>query len=72
VLFEVEDQCGRIPPPKLAQLLEPYDSRGDAPSKLGPGLAICVRGAEALHGEIHVRNKNNGCIFTVDLPRASV
>jgi signal transduction histidine kinase len=72
VLFEVEDQCGGISPPKLAQLLEPYESQGDAPSKLGPGLAICVRGAEALHGEIHVRNKNNGCIFTVDLPRASV
>jgi signal transduction histidine kinase len=70
VLFDVEDQCGGISPAKLAQLLEPYESQGDDPSELGPGLAICVRGAEALHGEIRVRNQNNGCVFTVDLPRA--
>jgi signal transduction histidine kinase len=69
VLFEVEDQCGGVSSPELAHLLDGYASPDD-PSKLGPGLAICVRGATALRGEIRVRNQNNGCVFTVDLPRA--
>jgi signal transduction histidine kinase len=70
VLFDIEDQCGGISAAELPQLLQPYESQGDEPSALGSGLAICVRGAQALHGEIHVRNQNNGCVFTVDLPRA--
>jgi signal transduction histidine kinase len=70
VRFEVEDQCGGISPDEVARLLEPYETAGNGPSALGPGLAICVRGVEALHGEMHVRNQNNGCVFTVELPRA--
>ena len=69
VVFEVEDQCGGISPIELAQLPESHESPGNEP-KLGSGLAICVRGAEALRGEIRVRNQNNGCVFTVELPRA--
>ena len=70
VLFDIEDQCGGIPPGKSEHLLEPYELRSDDRAGLGLGLAICVRGVNALHGAIRVRNQNNGCMFTVDLPRS--
>lgn len=70
VLFDIEDQCGGIPPGKSEHLLEPYVRQSDDDTGLGPGLAICVRGVNALRGAIRVRNKNKGCVFTVDLPRA--
>lgn len=70
VLFDIEDQCGGIPPGKSEHLLEPYVQQSDDRTELGPGLAMCVRGVNALRGAIRVRNQNNGCVFTVDLPRA--
>jgi signal transduction histidine kinase len=70
VLFEIEDQCGGIPPGKLEHLLEPCEPQSGDRTGLGPGLAICVRGVNALRGAIRVRNQNKGCVFTVDLPRA--
>lgn len=72
VLFDIEDQCGGIPPGKSEHLLEPYVQQSDDRTGLGPGLAICVRGVNALRGAIRVRNQNKGCVFTVDLPRAPV
>jgi signal transduction histidine kinase len=70
VLFEIEDQCGGIPPDKSEQLFEPYVQQSADLSGLGLGLAICVRGMNALRGNIANRNQNNGCVFTVDLPRS--
>jgi len=70
VLFDVEDQCGGIPPEKAEHLLEPDTQQSGDRIGLGPRLAICVRGANALGGAIRVRNQNSGCVFTVDLPRA--
>jgi len=70
VLFDIEDQCGGIPPGKSEHLLEPYEQQSDDRTGLGPGLAICVRGVHALRGAIRVRNQNNGCVFTIDLPRS--
>jgi signal transduction histidine kinase len=69
VLFDVEDQCGGMAPGKVQKLLEPYEQQADNGAGLGSGLAICVRGARALRGAIRVRNQNNGCVFTVDMPR---
>jgi signal transduction histidine kinase len=69
VLFDIEDQCGGIPADKSEQLFEPYVQRSVDRSGLGLGLAICVRGVNALRGALSVRNQNNGCVFTVDLPR---
>jgi signal transduction histidine kinase len=67
VLFEIEDQCGGIPAEKSEHLLEPDVQHNDA---RGHGLALCVRGVRALRGAVRFRNQNNGCVFTVDLPRA--
>jgi len=72
VLFDIEDQCGGIPPAKSEQLFEPYVQQSDDRTGLGLGLAICVRGVQALRGAIKVRNQNKGCVFTVELPRAHV
>ena len=69
VLFDIEDQCGGIPEGKAEHLLAPYERQSN--DRTGPGLALCVRGVKALHGAIRVRNQNNGCVFTVDLPRSS-
>jgi signal transduction histidine kinase len=69
VQFSIEDQCGGIPPDKAERLFEPYVQQSVDRSGLGLGLAICVRGVRALGGAISVRNQNNGCVFTVDMPR---
>lgn len=70
VLFDVEDQCGGIAPGTSKHLLEPYEPRSGERTGPEPGLAICVRGVNALRGTISIRNQNNGCVFTVDLPRS--
>jgi signal transduction histidine kinase len=69
VLFEIEDQCGGIPPSKCEHLLEQYAERSDDRTGLGLGLGLCVRGVKLLRGAIRVCNRNHGCLFTVDLPR---
>jgi signal transduction histidine kinase len=70
VLFEVEDECGGLPPGKAEGLFRAYEQRGDDRSGLGLGLSICMRAAHASAGEVYVRDlPGKGCIFTLDLPR---
>jgi hypothetical protein len=70
VLFDVEDQCGGLPPGGAEHLFEPFRQRNLDRTGLGLGLAICARGAAALHGEIRVFDyPGRGCVFTIDLPR---
>lgn len=68
VVFEVEDQCGGIPPDRREHLLEQYAEPGNDST----GLGLCVRGVKLLRGEIRVCNRNHGCMFSVDLPRTVV
>jgi signal transduction histidine kinase len=68
VLFEIEDQCGGIPPGQCEHLLEQY--AGPPHDRTGVGLGLCVPGVKLLGGELRVCNRNHGCMFTVDLPRA--
>jgi signal transduction histidine kinase len=70
VQFEVEDQCGGLPPGKAATLFEPFEQRGANRSGLGLGLAICMRGAKAIGGTLTVRDvPHKGCVFTLVLAR---
>jgi signal transduction histidine kinase len=72
VLIDVADECGGLPPGKVEDLFRPYEQRGKDRSGLGLGLAISLKGARAIGGEIHVRNvPGTGCVFTVDLRRSS-
>jgi signal transduction histidine kinase len=70
VLFDVEDECGGLPPGKADEIFLPFVQHGADRSGMGLGLSICRRAAEASGGEIRVRDlPGKGCIFTLDLPR---
>lgn len=70
VFFDVEDECGGLPPGKHEHLFHSFSQRGADRSGLGLGLSICLKAAEANAGEIHVRDlPGKGCIFTLELPR---
>jgi signal transduction histidine kinase len=70
VLFEVEDECGGLPPGIAEDLFLPYEQRGSDRSGIGLGLSICLKAAKANGGEMHVRDlPGKGCVFTLDLPR---
>jgi signal transduction histidine kinase len=70
VLFEVEDECGGLPPGKAEDLFQPFEQRASDRSGLGLGLSICRRAAKASDGDLRVRDMpGTGCVFTLDLPR---
>lgn len=70
----VSDACGGIPLPDLDRVFD-MAFRGDAARSpagepgAGLGLAIARGLVEAHHGQIAVENRDNGCAFTVRLPR---
>jgi signal transduction histidine kinase len=71
VLFEVEDECGGLPPGKIQDLFRPFEQRGTDRTGIGLGLSVCRKAAEASGGEIRVRDlPGKGCVFTLDLPRS--
>jgi signal transduction histidine kinase len=70
VLFEIEDECGGLPPGKAEDLFRPFKQRSADRSGVGLGLSICLKAARANAGELHVRDlPGKGCVFTLDLPR---
>jgi len=70
VLFEVEDECGGLPPGRSESLLLPFVQRGSDRTGLGLGLAICLKSVTSMGGEFRVHDMpGKGCIFTIDLPR---
>lgn len=73
VLVEVEDQCGGLPgAPEGMELPPTFEQRGSDRSGLGVGLTFSRWGAEANGGRLYARNlPQKGCVFTVDLPRAT-
>ena len=72
VLFEVEDECGGLPPGKTEDLFRPFKQRGSDRSGVGLGLSICLKAAKANGGKITVRDlPGKGCVFTLDLPRTA-
>ena len=72
VLFDVQDECGGLPPGKAEELFRPFEQRGHNRTGLGLGLAISHEGVTQNGGKLTVRNlSGTGCIFTIDLPRRS-
>lgn len=70
VLFDVEDECGGLPPGKAEELFRPFEQRGADRAGLGLGLTISQRAATANGGRIRVQDiPGKGCIFTLELPR---
>ena len=71
VLIEVEDQCGGLPAGKQEALFAPFSQHSADRSGLGLGLAISLRAARALGGELRVVDlPGRGCVFTLELPRS--
>jgi signal transduction histidine kinase len=70
VTFEIEDECGGLPPGQSEDLFRPFEQRGGDRSGVGLGLAICLKAAKASGGAIHVRDiPGKGCVFSFDLKR---
>lgn len=70
ILIEVEDECGGLPDGSAETLLKPFVQKGRDRTGLGLGLAICVRAARAMSGELRISDlPDKGCIFTLDLPK---
>lgn len=70
VLFEVEDECGGLPPGRIEEMFKPFEQRNDDRSGLGLGLTISRRGIEAMGGQLTVRDLPGcGCVFSIELPR---
>jgi hypothetical protein len=74
LLIEVQDECGGLPVSGPEKELSPsFERRAGDRSGLGIGLAFSRWGAEANGGRLYARNlPDEGCIFTVDLPRTAV
>ena len=73
VLIEVQDECGGLPGGDVNELFRPFEQRGADRTGLGIGLAFSRWGAEANGGRLYARNlPDQGCVFTVDLPRSRV
>jgi signal transduction histidine kinase len=73
VLFEIQDECGGLPPGDVNGLFRPFEQRGANRTGLGLGLAFSRWGIEANHGRLYARSVPDvGCVFTVDLPRCPI
>lgn len=72
VLFDIEDECGGLPPGKVEDLFHPFEQRSEDRSGVGLGLTICRRAAESNGGSLRVRDlPGKGCIFTLELARVA-
>ena len=70
VHFDIEDECGGLPPGMPETLFEPFEQRNENRTGLGLGLSISRKAAAANGGTIRVRDlPGKGCVFTLDLPR---
>ena len=74
VLIQVQDECGGLPggDANADGLFRMFEQRGTDRSGVGGGLAFSRWGTEANNGRLYARNKGQGCVFTVDLPRSEV
>ena len=71
IQFEIQDECGGLPPGKTEELFLPFEQRSENRSGVGLGLSISVKAAKANGGEVRVRNlPGTGCVFILDLPRS--
>jgi len=69
ICFEVEDECGGLPPGDEEGLFESFEQRSVDRSGLGLGLAISRQNIRAVGGELRVRNlPGKGCVFSLVLP----
>jgi signal transduction histidine kinase len=67
--FEVEDECGGLPPATAEKLFDPFVQLGADRSGFGLGLAIARQAAESHGGNLAVHNlEGKGCVFLLEIP----
>lgn len=72
VLFEIQDECGGLPPGKTDDLFRAFEQRDHDRSGVGLGLSVSLKAAKSGGGTITVRDlPGKGCVFTLDLPVAT-
>ena len=70
ISIDVADECGGLPAGKAEDLFKPFEQKSADRSGLGLGLAISLKGAHAIGGELSVRDISGvGCVFSVELRR---
>ncbi len=70
ILIDVQDHCGGLGDGVAQNMFLPFAQSGINRIGLGLGLTIARQSVAANHGELTVRNlPNDGCVFTVSLPR---
>lgn len=72
-LFTVEDDCGGIPPQRMAQIFTPgFSSKINyTTGEINRGLGLTIVKdlvEEELHGTIQVSSQNGGTLFTIRIP----
>lgn len=72
VLIDVQDECNGLPDSIVAGLFMPFQPGTEENSGLGLGLSISARAVDSMHGKLIAQNLDNGCVFTIDLPRMTV
>ncbi len=70
VFIEIKDQCGGIPVDKVDDLFKAFTQENKDRSGLGLGLLITKNAIERSSGTITACNLDDGCIFTIKLPRS--
>jgi signal transduction histidine kinase len=72
IRIEIEDECGGLPAGKSQELFEAFAQYGSDRSGLGLGLWISHASLASMNGKVSVRDlPGKGCVFSVDLPKAS-
>lgn len=73
VTFDIEDECGGLPPGSIEGLFHAYEQRSEDRTGIGLGLMISQKAAIACGGRLDVRDiPGKGCVFTVEIPRAKL
>jgi signal transduction histidine kinase len=69
VAFEVQDECGGLPPGATEMAFLPFEQLGSNHEGLGLGLAISREAVEADGGAISLRDlPGKGCVVVIDMP----
>jgi signal transduction histidine kinase len=67
--FEVEDECGGLPPGTAEKFFDPFVQFGSNRSGFGLGLAIARQAVQAHEGNLAVHNlESKGCVFLLEIP----
>jgi len=71
--IKIRDECGGLPPDRIAGLFEPFKKEGMDQTGLGLGLTISKRAIGLINGNVAVQNDpGHGCVFVIDMPRVFV